>query len=138
MKKVLFICVHNSGRSQMAAEFLKELSKGAISSISASTIPDDKVNPVVAKVMLEKGIDISRNKPKLLTQEMIDGATRIITMGCSMDEACPAVFVPSEDWGLDDPKGKPIEAVRKIRDEIETKVKALLATIKTETESKAG
>lgn len=129
MKKVLFICVHNSGRSQMAAEFLNKLSNGEVAAESAGTIPDEKVNPTAAKVMLEKGIDISKNRPKMLTQEMVDGANRVITMGCAMDEACPAVFVPSEDWGLDDPKGKPIEEVRKIRDLIERKVKALLGEL---------
>ncbi len=126
MKNVLFICVHNSGRSQMAEAFAKKLSGGKVSAESAGTIPGDKVHPMVAKAMLEKDIDISKNRPKLLTQEMVDKANKVITMGCAMDEACPAVFVPSEDWGLDDPKDKPIEDVRKIRDIIESKVKALI------------
>ena len=113
----------------MAAEFLNKLSNGDVAAESAGTIPDEKVNPAAATVMLEKGIDISKNRPRMLTQEMVDGASRIITMGCAMDEACPAVFVPSEDWGLDDPKGKPIEDVRKIRDLIERKVKVLIGEL---------
>lgn len=126
MKKVLFICVHNSGRSQMAEAFVKKMSNGRIISESAGTIPGDEVHPMVAKAMLEKGIDISKNRPKLLTQDMVDGANRVITMGCAMDEACPAVFVPGEDWGLDDPKDKPLKEVRRIRDIIESKVKVLI------------
>ena len=131
MKKVLFICVHNSGRSQMAEAFIKNMSGGLIAAESAGTIPGDEVNPTVAKAMLEKGIDISKNQPKLLTQEMVDGANKVITMGCAMDEACPAVFVPSEDWGLDDPKDKPIEDVRKIRDVIESKIKVLMKELQS-------
>ena len=129
MKRVLFVCVHNSGRSQMAEAFLKRLGGRAIEAESAGTIPSERVNPVVAEAMREKGIDLSQNKPKPLTQEMVERADRVITMGCSIEEACPAVFVPSEDWGLEDPEGKPLAEVRRIRDQIELKVRHLLAKL---------
>ena len=129
MKRVLFVCVHNSGRSQMAAAFMEHNAKGIVAVDSAGTIPSDAVNPVVVEAMKEKGLDVSQGKPKLLTQEMADAADRIITMGCSIEEACPATFVPTEDWGLEDPAGKPIEQVRAIRDEVETRVKQLLAEV---------
>jgi len=133
MKKVLFICVHNSGRSQMAEAFFNQMAKGKAIAISAGTEPGSGVNPVVVQAMKEVGIDISQKIPKLLTQEMIDSSDLAITMGC-MDEAqaCPAVFVPSEDWGLTDPHGKPIEEVRPIRDEIRRRVEALLKRLETE------
>ncbi len=129
MKRILFVCVHNSGRSQMAEAFLKHLAHGAIEAESAGTIPSEKVNPVVVEAMREDGIDISRNKPKLLTQDMVDRADHVFTMGCSIEEACPAVFVPSEDWGLEDPESKSIEDVRRIRDQIESKVREVLASL---------
>ena len=130
MKKVLFICVHNSGRSQIAAEFLKKIRKGTISSESAGTTPDEKVNPTVAKVLLEKGIDRYLQE-QAKASHAGDGrrSKQDNYYGMREDEACPAVFVPSEDWELDDPKGKPIEDVRKIRDIIESKVKALFNEI---------
>ncbi|MBI2855229.1 MAG: arsenate reductase ArsC [Chloroflexi bacterium] len=130
MKRVLFVCVHNSGRSQMAEAFLKHFSLGAVESESAGTVPSEQVNPVVAEAMREKGIDLYHYAPKLLTQDMVDRADRVITMGCSIEEACPAVFVPAEDWGLEDPEGKPLEKVRGIRDQIEERVKGLLAELR--------
>ena len=129
MPRVLFVCVHNSGRSQMAEAFAKHLGQGAIEAESASTIPSGQVNPIVARTMREKGIDLSLNKPKLLTQDMVDRADRIITMGCSIEEACPALFVLSEDWGLEDPEGKSLAEVRRIRDQIEEKVRRLIADL---------
>ncbi|MBF8268196.1 MAG: protein-tyrosine-phosphatase family, putative arsenate reductase [Dehalococcoidia bacterium] len=129
MKRVLFICVHNSGRSQMAEAFLKHLAQGSVEADSAGTIPSERVNPVVAQVMSERGIDVSLNSPRLLTQEMVDRADRVITMGCSIEEACPALFIPSEDWGLEDPEGKPLAEVRRIRDQIEEKVRFLIADL---------
>ena len=133
MKKVLFICVHNSGRSQMAEAFFNRMAEGKATAISAGVEPGSGINPVVAQAMKEVGIDISQKMPKLLTQEMIDSSDLAITMGC-MDEAqaCPAVFVPSEDWGLTDPHGKPIEEVRPIRDEIRGRVEALLKRLEIE------
>ncbi|MBI4338147.1 MAG: arsenate reductase ArsC [Chloroflexi bacterium] len=130
VKRVLFVCVHNSGRSQMAEAFLKHLAQGAIECESAGTIPSERLNLVVAQAMRERGIDVSLNRPRLLTQDMVDRADRVITMGCSIEEACPAGFVPAEDWGLEDPEGKPIEEVRRIRDQVEEKVKLLLAELK--------
>ncbi|MEK7281896.1 MAG: arsenate reductase ArsC [Chloroflexota bacterium] len=132
MKRVLFVCVHNSGRSQMAEAFLGSLGQGAIEAESAGTIPSARVNPVVVLAMKEKGINITLNKPKLLTQDMVDRAHRVITMGCSSEEACPAVFVPSEDWELEDPVGMSIEEVRRIRDQIEEKVRRLIAELRLE------
>ncbi len=129
MKRVLFVCVHNSGRSQMAAAFMEYHAKGAVAVDSAGTVPSDAVNPVVVAALKEKGLDISKGKPKLLTQEMADAADRIITMGCSIEETCPATFVLTEDWGLDDPAGKAIEQVRAIRDEVQVRVKRLLAEL---------
>jgi arsenate reductase len=125
MVTVLFICVHNAGRSQMAEAFFNNLSKGHHRGISAGSNPADAVNPIVVKAMREVGIDISGNKPKKLTKEMILEADPTITMGCG-EEACPVVPNELRDWQLDDPHGKPIETVRKIRDEIQLKVKALI------------
>ena len=124
MKTVLFICVHNSGRSQMAEAFFNQMAKGKAKAISAGSQPDNQVNPVVDKAMQEVGIDISHNKPKLLTLETMEGITLAITMGC--EGACPLTIVKTRDWGLQDPKNKPIEEVRKIRDEIKGKVQGLL------------
>ncbi len=128
MKTVLFVCVHNAGRSQMAEAFFNRLAGGKAKAFSAGTQPADWVNPVAAQAMKEAGIDISGNKPKMLTLEMIESADRVITMGCGDDPAglCPATIVPTEDWKLDDPKGQPIEKVRDIRDAIRAKVTDLL------------
>jgi len=130
MKKILFICVHNSGRSQMAEAFLNSMAAGKAVAVSAGTQPGDKVDPTVAAVMKEIGIDISGYKPKALTVEMMDGADKAITMGCGVEEnACPAALIETEDWGLDDPKGQPVEKVREIRDEIKRRVTALIAKL---------
>ena len=126
MKKVLFVCVHNAGRSQMAEAFLKASGSNRLVAESAGTLPTEHVNPVVTEAMLEVGIDISASSPKVITQEMADEADFIFTMGCAIDEACPATFLPAEDWGLDDPAGQPIETVRQIRDQIRMKVTELL------------
>ena len=126
MKKVLFVCVHNAGRSQMAQAFFNQMAKGKAKSFSAGTQPADKVNPVVVEAMREVGIDISRQKPKLLTLEMVEGADRVITMGCGVEGVCPASFVPTEDWQLEDPEDKPIEQVRQIRNEVKAKVAGLM------------
>ena len=124
MKTVLFICVHNSGRSQMAEAFFNHMAKERAKAISAGSHPADKVNPVAAEAMREAGIDISRNKPRLLTLKMMAGVDRAITMGC--EDGCPLTTVPTDDWALEDPKGKTIEQVRKIRDEIKTRVAKLV------------
>jgi arsenate reductase len=129
MKTVLFVCVGNSGRSQMAEAFFNHLAKGKTKALSAGTEPASVVDPTAIKVMKEVGIDISGNKPKPLTPEMIDQANLVVTMGCGAEAACPASWVETRDWGLEDPKDKPIEKVREIRDEIKTRVIALLKEI---------
>lgn len=122
MKSVLFVCVHNSGRSQMAEAFFNHLTKGNMRAFSAGTKPSDMVDPTIIKVMLEVGIDISKKRPKALTLEMIEQADLMITMGCGADVGCPARYVKTEDWQLDDPTGRSIDQVRAIRDSIRAKV----------------
>ncbi len=130
MKKILFVCVENAGRSQMAEAFAKKYGKGKVEVESAGTMPANEVNPVVVQVMREKGIDLSANKPKLITNEMVQEADKIIVMGCSAQGFCPAPLLNKViDWGIEDPKGKPIEKVREIRNEIERKVKKLIEEI---------
>ena len=125
------MCVHNSGRSQMAEAFFNQIAEGKAHAISAGTQPVDKVNPMVVKVMQEIGIDISNNKPKLLTMEMVEKADKMITMGCGAEvgAVCPASFIETEDWALEDPKGKTIAEIRKIRDEIRKRVNDFLVKI---------
>ncbi len=131
MKTVLFVCVHNSGRSQMAEAFFNELANGKAQALSAGTQPTDRVNPVVVQAMQEVGIDISRSKPKPLTMDMVEKADKMITMGCGAEAeaACPASIIDTEDWALEDPKGKSLEQVRKIRDEIKERVKKVIEAI---------
>lgn len=125
--KVLFVCVENAGRSQMAESFAKTYGKGKVEALSAGTMPAKEVNPVVVQVMLEKGMDLSANKPKLIANQMVQDADTIIVMGCSAEGFCPAPLLNKViDWGIEDPKGKPAEKVREIRDEIEKKVKMLI------------
>ncbi len=124
---VLFVCVENAGRSQMAEAFAK---KHGMNARSAGTIPSAQINPTVVDAMRERGIDISSNQPKILTPELIRDARLVVTMGCSIEEACPKPIVAQMqkkliEWHLEDPKGKPLEEVRKIRDEIESKVRDL-------------
>jgi len=126
-KKILFVCVENAGRSQMAEAFAKAYGTTKIEAASAGTMPSNEVNPIVVRVMQEKGIDLSVNKPKLITNQMVQEAEMMIVMGCSAEGFCPAPLLNKVvDWGIEDPKGKPIEKVREIRDEIERKVKALI------------
>src|SRR4029453_13808048 len=122
---VLFVCVHNAGRSQMAAAFLSHLSGGAVEVRSAGSEPADQVNPGALQGVAEVGIDIATEKPKILTDEAVRESDVVITMGCG--DTCP--FYPGksyEDWVLDDPAGKDVAAVRPIRDEIRRRVEALL------------
>ena len=127
MKKVLFVCVANAGRSQMAEAFAKKYGKDKFMVSSAGNKPADKVNPVVVEVMKEKGIDISTNTPKLLTFQIAQDADLIVTMGCNDQGICLGPFFkPTVDWKLEDPKGKPMEKVREIRDEIERQVQELV------------
>ena len=122
---VLFVCVHNAGRSQMAAAYLTHLSGGAVEVRSAGSAPGDRVNPSAVAAMAEEGIDISAEKPKVLTTEAVEESDVVVTMGCG--DTCP--FYPGkryEDWLLDDPAGQGVEAVRPIRDEIRARVLTLL------------
>ncbi|MGP6207661.1 low molecular weight phosphatase family protein [Cuniculiplasma sp. SKW3] len=125
--KVLFVCVENAGRSKMAEAFGK---KYGIDCISAGTVPSAEVNPVVREVMNEIGVPISDHRPRMMTREMVDNADLVVIMGCSVEDSCPAPLVSSMkkkmvDWGLDDPKGKPKEEVKRIRDRIESLVREL-------------
>ena len=128
MKRVLFVCVHNAGRSQMAAGFMEKLGGGKIEVLSAGSAPKDSINPVAVEAMAEKGIDIANRKPKVLSTEAVQASDVVITMGCG--DTCP--FFPGkryEDWVLDDPAGKPIAEVRVIRDEIEKRVQTLVTEL---------
>ena len=130
MKKILFVCVENAGRSQMAEAFANRYGKEKLVASSAGLMLADRVNPVVVEVMKEKGIDISMNKPKLLTTKMAEASDLIVTMGCSVEKFCPAPLLKNViDWGLKDPKNQPIEKVRQIRDEIEKRVLKLISEL---------
>ncbi|MFE7315353.1 arsenate reductase ArsC [Streptomyces sp. NPDC057555] len=128
LASVLFVCVHNAGRSQMAAAWLSHLAGDRIEVRSAGSAPGDAVNPAAVEAMREVGIDISAEKPKVLTADAVQESDVCITMGCG--DACP-IFPGKRylDWKLDDPAGQGIEAVRPIRDEIKTRVEALIAEI---------
>ncbi|MBA3977813.1 MAG: arsenate reductase ArsC [Nitrosopumilus sp.] len=129
-KNVLFVCVENAGRSQMAEGFFRKYAQDDYEPISAGTIPKSQINPLAAEAMREIGIDISNQKPKELSEEMIRNAYKIINMGCMDKNFCPTLFVPKVlDWGIEDPRGKPIEKVREIRDEIERKIKEMVKEI---------
>ncbi|GGM43211.1 arsenate reductase ArsC [Microbacterium saperdae] len=125
---VLFVCVHNAGRSQMAAGFLREIAGDRIEVRSAGSIPADQINPVAVAAMQEVGIDITTEQPKVLTTEAVQASDVVITMGCG--DACP--FFPGkryEDWTLDDPAGQGIDAVRPIRDDIRARIEVLVAEL---------
>ena len=127
MKKILFVCVENAGRSQMAEAFFRKYMRKGFEPISAGTAPAPKINPAVAQAMKEVGIDIEKNFPQSISQRMIDEAQTTVNMGCIDKESCPALFLRDiTDWKIEDPKGKSIEEIRKIRDKIEQKVKNLV------------
>jgi len=125
---VLFVCVHNAGRSQMAAGYLRSLAGDRIEVLSAGSEPKDQINPVAVEAMAEEGIDIAGNTPKLLTVEAVQESDVVITMGCG--DACP-IFPGKryEDWQLDDPAGRGIDVVRGIRDDIRGRVEALIRNL---------
>ena len=125
---VLFVCVHNAGRSQMAAGFMQHLAGEKVNVLSAGSAPKDSINPIAIAAMAEVGIDIAHNQPKVLTVEAVKESDAVITMGCG--DACP-IFPGKryEDWVLEDPAGQSIDVVRKIRDEIKQKVENLLAEL---------
>jgi arsenate reductase (thioredoxin) len=125
---VLFVCVHNAGRSQMAAALLQHHAQGRVQVFSAGTAPADEVNPAVVEVMAELGIDVSQEVPKRLADETVETSDVVVTMGCG--DTCP--YFPGtryEDWPLDDPAGQPPEFVRRVRDQIDARVQALLAEL---------
>ncbi len=127
---VLFVCVHNAGRSQMAAAYTRHLSDGAVEVRSAGSAPADSINPAVRTAMLEEGIDLAAERPKILTTDAVHASDVVITMGCG--DACP--IYPGkryEDWQLDDPAEQDIASVRPIRDTIKERVHSLLATLDT-------
>jgi protein-tyrosine-phosphatase len=128
MKDVLFVCIHNSGRSQMAEAFFNQQTEGKANAVSAGTNPGSNVNPVVVEAMREIGIDISESKPKALTIEMVESVDRMITMGCGADAEgiCPSSIIETEDWKLDDPHDQPIERVREIRDKVKERITHLI------------
>ena len=128
MPTVLFVCIHNAGRSQMAAGYLSALTGGAVTVRSGGSEPGDQINPVAVQVMAEEGIDISQGVPQLMTTEQVRDSDVVITMGCG--DVCP-IFPGKryEDWELVDPKGKSLDEVRPIRDDIKRRVRALLAEI---------
>ena len=129
-KTILFVCVENAGRSQMAEGFFKKYAPKRFKGKSAGTKPVSQINPIAVQAMSEVGIDISKQKSKELTDEMIREANSIVNMGCMDKNFCPTIFLPKViEWNLQDPKGKSLEKVREVRDEIESRVKELVSAI---------
>ena len=134
MKKILFVCVENAGRSQMAEAFFRKYMPKGFEAISAGTSPSPQVNPIVTQAMNEIGIDIENQTPKHISQQIIDESEKAINMGCIDKESCPALFMKDIlDWQIPDPKGKSIEEVRKIRDQIKAKVIILIKSLEKNT-----
>ena len=130
MKKILFVCVENAGRSQMAEAFFRKYMPKGFEAMSAGTKPSAQVNPIVSQAMNELGIDIENQTPKPISQQIISESEKAINMGCIDKESCPALFMKDIiDWQIPDPKGKSIEEVRKIRDQIKTKVMILIKSL---------
>jgi arsenate reductase len=130
VKAILFVCVENAGRSQMAEGFFRKHAPEWYEPISAGTKPTSQINPVVVQVMDEVGVEIRQQKPKDITEDMMRNSTKIVNMGCMDKSFCPILFIPNLiDWGIEDPKGKPIEQVREIRDDIEQRVKHLVTSL---------
>ena len=129
-KTVLFVCVENAGRSQMAEGFFNKYAPLGYRAVSAGTKPMGEINPIAAQAMAEVGIDISKQKSKIITDDMIRGSVKAINMGCMDRSDCPLLFLNNPvDWAMEDPKGKSIERVREIRDEIEKRVKELASNL---------
>ena len=129
-KTILFVCVENAGRSQMAEGFFRKYAPEGYEPFSAGTKPISQISPLAIQVMNEIGLDISNQKSKDLTEDMMRNSDKIINMGCMDKNFCPTLFIPKViDWGMEDPKDKPIEQVRKIRDEIERRIKELATDI---------
>jgi protein-tyrosine-phosphatase len=133
-KNILFVCVENAGRSQMAEAFFKKYAKNQFNVISAGTSPSSHLNPVVVSVMNELGIDLENQKPQLLSSSMIENSNKTVNMGCMDKESCPSLFVKDvDDWNIEDTQGKSIEDVRKIRDQIKNNILSLLNSIESDT-----
>ena len=127
---VLFVCIENTGRSQMAEGFFRKYAPREYVPLSAGTTPTEKINPLAIQAMKEIGINIAEQKPKVLTDEMIRKSSKIVNMGCMERQSCPALFVNNMiEWSIPDPKNKPIYEVRKIRDEIEMRIMEFVATL---------
>ncbi len=141
VRTVLFVCVHNAGRSQMAESLTNAAARRrgvGVRALSAGTEGGKGLNPMAVEAMRELGISMGGHAPKMLTQALVDGADRIVSMGCGVDaSSCPARFLLTDDWGLDDPAGQPIERVREIRDAIAGRVEALLDAMLAEETSGA-
>ena len=130
MENVLFVCVENAGRSQMAESFFRKYAPAKFNVISAGTTPSSQLNPTVVQVMKEVGIDMMQQSPKTLSNEMIEKSSKTVNMGCMDRESCPALFVKDVlDWNISDPKGKSIDDIREIRDQILKNVLQLIESI---------
>jgi arsenate reductase (thioredoxin) len=131
-KKALFVCIENAGRSQIAEGFFRKYAPKGWVPVSAGTRPTPEINPLAVQAMKEVGIDITGQKPKELSEELIRSSSLKISMGCMDQAECPAIFLGNyQDWGIEDPKGKPLEKVREIRDKIEAKVRELVKNIES-------
>lgn len=131
-KIILFVCVENAGRSQMAEGFFRKYAPDGYEPASAGTKPISQINPLAIQAMNEIGIDISQQRPKILTEDMMRNSDKIVNMGCMDDNFCPTLFIPKViDWGIEDPRNKPIERVREIRDEINRRTKEFAAAVVT-------
>ena len=127
---ILFVCIQNAGRSQMAEGFFRKYAPEGYEPLSAGTKPTSEINPIAIEAMKEVGIDISKQRPKDITEDMMRNSSKIVNMGCMDKDWCPTMFVHNLlDWGIEDPKGKSIEKVREIRNEIEERVKGLIASL---------
>ena len=132
VKNVLFVCVGNSGRSQMAEAYFNHAAPAGLRAASAGTQPAARVDPLAIEVMREIGIEMGHRTPKLLIPEMLAQAERVISMGCGVADTCPAGFTPGEDWQLDDPAGQPVAKLREIRDAVTRQVDALIPRLQSE------
>lgn len=126
---VLFVCVHNAGRSRIAEAIFNDQAPPGLRAGSAGTQPADRAHPEVVEVLGEIGVTLDDAPGTLLTEELADAAGRLVSMGCSVEETCPATRTPMEDWALEDPKGKPLDEVRRIRDDIAERVRGLIAEL---------
>jgi arsenate reductase (thioredoxin) len=129
-KTILFVCVENAGRSQMAEGYFRKYAPEGFEPISAGTKPTSQINPTVVQAMDEVGISINQQKPKDITEDMMRNSSKIVNMGCMDKSFCPTLFIPNViDWGIEDPKGRSIEQVREIRDDIEQRIKQLVTNL---------